>query len=132
LQVSGIIMKTTFKTLTNQKTANQKRKKFEAKTGLKWDWYSTGNGVRFTPIVTKDTPYDPQAAHLLLPYITKNYQEFVKLADISNLKLATILRGAKTLVKQGQAVATVNRCGNFAAIRVKQRGEIPPLNPKEQ
>lgn len=112
-------MKTTFKTLTSNKKAIEKRKAFEDKTGLKWDYYSTGQGYRFTPIVIRETSLDADHARNLKPYLTKNYQEFVKLAKISGIKLEFVLIGAKTLVKNNQAVPTVNRMGNFFAIRKK-------------
>lgn len=43
-------MKTIFKTMTSLKLARQKQIQFEQKTGLKWDVYSTGQGMIFTPI----------------------------------------------------------------------------------
>lgn len=110
-------MKTTFKTLTDQRKAQQKRRVFELKTGLKWQCYHTGQGMNFTPIITKDTPTDRATADALLPHLTKDYLSFVKLSELSHLKLEAVLIGAKTLVKDGQAVPTVNRMGGFAAVR---------------
>ncbi len=116
-------MKTTFKTMTDTKKAIQKRKYFQVKTGLKWDYYHTGMGMRFTPIVTKETPMSDDDAKFLLPYLTTNYQEFVKLAEVSGLTLTSVLIGAKTLVKNKQAFGTVNRAGGFFAIRLKFKWE---------
>ncbi len=109
-------MKLLFKTYTMQSQARAKQIEYEAKTGVKWDFYHIGDGMVFTPIVTKDTPMDESAATALLPHLTKNYQNFAKLSDVSGLDLPTVLSGAKTLVKSIRAVGTVNRMGNFAAI----------------
>lgn len=112
-------MKTTYKTWTDSRKARQKRIELEQKTGPKWDWYSTGQGMKFTPIVTRETPVSEEAARALSPYLTKRGAGFVKLAEISKLDLHTVLIGAKTLVRQGMAIPIVNRCGNFAGIRRK-------------
>lgn len=112
-------MKTIFKTMTDQRKARQKQIEFEKKTNLKWDYYSTGNGMVFTPIVTNQTPLDQDAAKALIPHLTKDYQAFIKLSEISGLELSKVIAAAKTLAKQEKAVATVNRMGHFAAIRIK-------------
>lgn len=119
-----ITMKTTFKTMTDTRKTIQKRKTFQDRTGLKWDYYHTGMGMRFTPVITKDTPMNDDDAENLLPYLTKNYQEFVKLAEDSGINLMSVLIGAKTLVKNMKAVGTVNRSGGFFAIRAKHKWEI--------
>ncbi len=110
-------MKTTFKTMTSQKIAAAKRAEFQEKTGLKWDYYHTGNGMRFTPVVTKYTPIDPQKAALLLPYLLTEYVEFISLQKMSGMLLADVLVAAKTLTKARQAFCTVNRAGGVFAIR---------------
>jgi len=112
-------MKTVFKTLTDNKKASQKRREFEASTGLKWDCYHTGAGMGFTPIVTRETPMDEAAALALLPHLPKQGIGFVKLAETSGMELATVLMGAKTLVKTARAVGVVNRMGHFAGIYSK-------------
>ena len=117
-------MKTTFKTLTNQREATKKRAIFERKTGLKWQWYSTGNGIRFTPVVTKNTPIENEAANALFLHLTTEYRSFVNLAEASGLALSDVLIGAKTLVRQEKAVGTVNRTGGFSAVRSKYNWEI--------
>ncbi len=118
------MMKTTFKTLTNHRKAVEKREAFERKTGLKWQWYSTGQGIRFTPIVTKNTPISDEAAKALLSHLTTEYRNFVSLAEASGLALSDVLSGAKTLVRQEKAMATVNRMGGFSAVRSKYNWEI--------
>ena len=116
-------MKTLFKTYTQHQKCRDKQLEYEAITGVKWDFYRTGNGMRFTPIVTLETPMDEEAATALMPYLTKEYYSFIKLTEVSGLDLQTVLSGAKTLAKTGRAVATVNRNGRFAAIRKKHAWE---------
>ena len=116
-------MKTTFKTMTDTRKAIKKREYFQTKTNLKWDYYHTGMGMRFTPIVVQDTPMSDDDAKRLFPCLTTDYQEFVKLFEDSGIDLASVLIGAKTLVKHGRAIGTVNRSGGFFAIRAKHSWE---------
>ena len=114
-------MKTVFKTMTDPKLARQKQIEFEQKTGLKWDVYSTGQGMIFTPVATKDTPLDYDLANLLYPKLsTAKYQDFVSIAKNTGFDLSSIIIGAKTLVMQGRAYSSVNRMGNFAGIKTKR------------
>lgn len=110
-------MKTFWKTPLTHTVARQKQIAFEQKTGVKWDWYSSHGGTAFTPIVTKNTPINEDAARVLLSHLTKDYTGFVALSERSGMTLQMVLSGAKTLVYSQRAVATVNRMGNFAAIR---------------
>ena len=121
-------MKTLFKTYHNGHQSITRRNKFQEKTGLKWEYYSTGDGIRFTPIVTKYTPIDSDKADRLLPYLeaktVKNtrklgFRGFVDLAEETGMTLTDVLVAAKTLVKQNQAVCGVNRMGGFSSIRAK-------------
>lgn len=112
-------MKTTFKTYSTFAQGRAKQREYEAKTGLKWDFYFTGAGCRLTAIVTKDTPVNETAAAALLPHVTKTAQTFAALADSSGLSLADVLAGAKSLMRSDQALPEVNRNGNLAAIRRK-------------
>jgi len=111
-------MKTVFKTLTDSRKANQKRRDFEARTGLKWDCYHTGAGMTFTPIATMETPTNEDAAAALLPHLTQRGVGFIKLAETSGVELVTVVSGAWTLVKAGKAVPIVNRLGHFAGIYI--------------
>ena len=110
-------MKTFYKIALQHNRAREKQIALEEKTGVKWDWYSVHGGTAFSPIVTKNTPIDEDAATALLPWLTKDYQGFVSLSEQSGLSLPIVISGAKTLVHSQRAVATVNRMGNFAAVR---------------
>jgi len=116
-------MKTLFKTMKDTKQAIAKRNWFQEKTGLKWDYYSTGDGMRFTPIATVNTPLDAVASELLYHYLTTEYKGFVKLSEESNLTLPQVVSGAWTLVKANEVLFTVNRMGNLYAIRKKHSYE---------
>lgn len=114
-------MKTIFKTMTSLKLARQKQIQFEQKTGLKWDVYSTGQGMIFTPIITKETPVDHELGNLLYPKLsTSKYQDFVTIAKNTGLDLSSVLIGAKTLVMERRALGSVNRMSNFAGIKAKK------------
>lgn len=97
--------------------------KFEAATGVKWEYYGTRGGFGFTPIVTAETALDSLAAVKLLLFLTPTYKSFVALHKISGLPLLDVLTGAKTLVHNQQAVPAVNRMGHFAAVRTKHKWE---------
>ena len=122
-QVESIQMKTIFKSMTSEKKARQKQAEFERKTGVKWDRYSTGMGMVFTPVITKDTPLDNDAAQTLVDKLPcRDYISFVKIAELTELELSVILSGAKTLVMQRKAISSVNRMGNFSGIKITGTG----------
>lgn len=111
-------MKTVFKRLLSQKAANKKRKSFEASTGVKWDWYSTGQGIIFTPIATRETLVNPKSAERVLQVLRdKDSTDFISLSRVTKLSLKDTLESAMYLVKSQQAIPVTNRCGNFAGIR---------------
>jgi hypothetical protein len=112
-------MKTFYKVALTHEKARQKQIELETKTGVKWDFYSANGGTCFTPVVTKETPIDDTLANVLEGYLTKEYQAFVKLSEKSGMEIKDVLIAAKTLAKNGKATATVNRMGNFAAIRIR-------------
>lgn len=116
-------MKTLFKTYTSHLKAIEKRRWFEKKTGVKWNFHSTGNGVRFSPIVTTETPTDKFLAEKLLSFLAVYYQGFIVLSEISKMPLPDVLVAAQTLVKNNQAILGTNRMGNFAALRTKTKYE---------
>ena len=111
-------MKTVFKTGTPE-WANRKRRKFESATGVKWEWYRTGQGFVFTPIVTRETPEDGAAA-AVVEAVLSEARSFVKVAELTGLPLKRVLAGAKWLVRNGNACPIVNRCGHFAGIRPRR------------
>ena len=112
-------MKTLYKTYTRHEQCRRKQIEYEKRTGVKWDWYSIGDGKRFTAIATRDTPISEQAALALLPFLTNEGQSFARLAEASGLSLADVVSGAWTLAKGQRAVGSVNRNGHFAAVRGK-------------
>lgn len=112
-------MKTTFKTYSTFAQGRAKQREYEAKTGLKWDFYFTGAGCRLTAVITKDTPVNETAAAALLPHVTKDAKDFASLAAAGGLSLADVLAGAKSLMRCDQVWPEVNRNGNLAAIRRK-------------
>ena len=116
-------MKTLFKTYHNQKEIITKRKYLETKTGLKWQSYATGDGQRFVPIATKNTPLNYEAANKLDSYLTTKYRAFVDLANESGMNLADVVSGAWTLAKANRAILTVCRMGGAYAIRLKHKYE---------
>jgi len=112
-------MKTLYKTYTNQQ-ARAKQIELQEKTGLKWDTYHVGDGMRFTAVITKETPTNSDLAQKLYPILSRVGYSFTKLAELSGMKLSEVLIAAKTLVQQQQGIAVVNRMGNFAGIRRTQ------------
>jgi len=117
-------MKTTFSTYTYRQ-ARAKQKQLEATYNVKWDYFSTGRGITFTPVVTRSTPSDSTGtlSDWLFPYLTTAYQGLLDLHDRAGGSLETILIAAKTLVKEGRAVPGVNRLGHFASIRKQTQPE---------
>ena len=111
-------MKTVYKTYS-QKQARERQKRFERNTGLKWDFYHTGLGWMFTPVVTRETGLDEDLAAKLKPYLSPWGDGFVALAELSGMNLVDVLVAAKTLVHNQQAICGVNRMGNFATISKK-------------
>lgn len=110
-------MKVLYKTWGyNSAKGREKQLELEQKTGLKWDFYSTGQGMHFTPIITRETLIDNEKAEMLEPYLTRWGSNFVALASAANMNLADVLIAAKTLVESAKGTARVNRNGNFAAI----------------
>lgn len=116
-------MKTFYKSYTHQRQAQGRRDKLEAATGVKWDYYGIRGGFAFTPIITRGTALNSLAAVKLLRHLTPTYRAFSDISRDTGLPLAEVLEGAKTLVHNQQAVGTVNRHGNFAAIRSKAKWE---------
>ena len=108
-------MKTLYRTY-NIGQAKKKRAELQEKTGLKWDTYAVGDGIRFSAVVTRDTVEDEKAGLELEKYLDGIGYSFVKLAKVSGMPLADVLSGAKWLARQGRMTAGVNRCGNFATI----------------
>ncbi len=114
-------MKTTFKTWGhNYQKGRQHQIRLEAKTGVKWDFHSTGNGMHFSPIVTKVTIVAQDLADNLRLYVTYRETGFVALSEISGMELRDVLIAVKTLVANGEAVGGINRMGNFTTIRLKR------------
>ena len=108
----------------DEKWAHAKRREFEAKTGVPWDFYGARGGMQFTPIVTRETPTDEALALRLLLHLRPGIgggEWFVSLAERSGMTLCEVMIAAKTLVYSGRAVADVNRTGNFAAIHRRLR-----------
>lgn len=116
-------MKTFYKSYTHQRQAQDRRDKLEAATGVKWDFYSSYGGYSFTAIVTESTKLNSLAAVKLLPHLTAKPRTFNEISRTSNIPLADVLAGAKTLVFNQQVVGTVNCMGHFAAIRSKAKWE---------
>jgi len=117
-------MKTLFKTYTHHEQCQAKKAQYEALTGVKWDWYRTGDGMQFTPIVVVgQTPENEEDALALLPHLTAAYEGFTRLNERSKLGLTRVLSGALTLARTQRAVPSVNRNGNFASIRAKHPWE---------
>lgn len=111
-------MKTVFKTYT-QKQAHNKRVELQTKTGLKWEFYNTGNGIMFRVVVTNKTSLSDKLALELLPHLTTQYQAFKELANLANMSLKDVLIAAKTLSQNRQAIGSRCRSGGFYAIRKK-------------
>jgi len=117
-------MKTLFKTYTHHDQCQAKKAQYEALTGVKWDWYRTGDGMQFTPIVVVgQTPENEEDALALLPHLTQEYESFVRIDKRAKLGLTRVLSGALTLARTQRAVPSVNRNGNFASIRAKHSWE---------
>jgi len=118
-------MKTIWASKTDYKWAAAKRAELQQKTGLKWDYFSSGRGMVFNPIVTKKTPMDDELADMLLPHIGYDRfmgLNFVRLHEQSGMPLRDVLIAAKTLVKDGRCTPLVNRCGHFSAIKRSRIG----------
>ena len=121
MQIGTEKMKTRFKTLRDPRKARAKQIDFEVRTRLKWDWYSTGDGAVFTPIVTNDTPMASVALmDILENHLISTSVGFIKLSDITGMPLTDILSAAKSLVQRQKAIPEVNRHGHFAGIRSKR------------
>ena len=114
-------MKTIYKTKAyDHEWGRTKQVKLEQKTGLKWYFYSTGNGMIFSPVITRETSTDDALAQELKSYLTIGGDGFVALSEKSEMNLADVLIAANTLVRTQQAIPIVNRLGQFAAIRKKK------------
>lgn len=90
-------MKTLYRTYTAAQ-ARAKQIELEKATGLKWDFYHVGDGYIIQPIATKNTPTNEDLAVKLLPFLSRDYETFDKLAAKSGMSLADVIAAAKTLV----------------------------------
>src|SRR3972149_4543916 len=108
--------KTTLKTPWEQK-AREHRNKLENLSGVKWSNWHTGNGWHFLPKLTKEIPLNELTASNLEPYITKEYQNFLQLAERSKMPLQDVLAGAQTLLHQRKILHDINRMGDIVVIK---------------
>ena len=109
-------MKTTFK-YEFQHQAMARQKQFEQSTGVKWSYSPSGDGYRFSPVITRATTPNEDAGQILYPFLDGQYRSFLYLAQISNLELSQVLSGAKWLTLNQFAVPTIDRMGGWNGVR---------------
>ena len=110
-------MKTLYTTYKYQIQARTRQMQLERKTGVKWDFYSVGDGIRFTAIITREISPDERVAQALLPHVRRHYETFDVLAERAELDLKATLQGVKALWQQRLVICGVNRMGNWASIK---------------
>lgn len=110
-------MKTVFRTMTNDREAIAKQRAFEKKTGVKWDHYHVGNGMKFLPILVRDVPASEFAGNQIFAWIpTTSSVTFLWLSEAIEMELTEVLKGAQHLIKAGRAFPEINRNGNIVGI----------------
>lgn len=113
-------MKTFYKRPLSDGRAREVQARLEARTGVKWDFYSVRGGTRFTAVATVKTAHiDRAAGQALLPHLTRDRRAFADIHDASNLPFRIIVDGAWTLAAEGMAAWDTNRLGNMAAVGLK-------------
>ncbi len=82
----------------DERWAQQKRREFEAKTGVAWDYYGARGETQFGPIlVTANTTTDLALAARARKHIPWTGIGFMRLAELSGLTLPQVLIAANTL-----------------------------------
>lgn len=117
-------MKTIYKTYTWLQ-ARKKKKELEGKYYIKWDYYGTGDGVRFCPIILKNTERIEKYVKNVYNELTTEYIGFIALWEkLKPITLVSIVEACAYLVfNTNKVVVAVNRNGNICAIRKKRKGE---------
>ena len=85
----------------DEKWAHAKRREFEAKTGVAWDFYGARGGTQFGPVLSmKDdtATTDLALAERARKHVPWTGIGFVKLAELSGLSLPQVLIAARTLL----------------------------------
>ncbi len=119
-------MKTIWKTERSFEWLRAKQQWFEARTGVKWTFYTSGNGYIFNAVVTRNTGQCAALADKLFERMPKTKlwaTNFQTLAKECGMDLADVLVAANTLVREGdgRCTPTVNTRGLFCAIKARAR-----------